>query len=212
MLTSIQIHKGKNLEVLILPVGQMHANCYLIVDKKTSNCLILDPGDDAEYIESIISDRTLKPLKIICTHGHFDHIGAVLTLKLAYQIPFLISKKDEFLLKKARNSASHFVGIDTGPAPKVDKYTEEKASILFGKNRFQILETPGHTPGSICLYSKEENILFAGDLIFAEGGVGRTDFSYSKASQLQISLQKIFKLPKNTLIFPGHGEGFILSS
>lgn len=211
MLSSSQIYKGKNLEVLTLPVGQMQANCYLVVDKKTSSCLIIDPGEDAEYIENIISDKNIKPSKIVCTHGHFDHVGAVLTLKLAYQIPFMISKKDEFLLKKARNSASHFVGIDTGPAPKVDEYLEEKKPLPFGKS-FKILETPGHTPGSICLYCKEENILLTGDLVFAGGGVGRTDFSYSNSSELQNSLRKVFQLPDETIIFPGHGESAMLSA
>ncbi|MBI3385407.1 MBL fold metallo-hydrolase [Candidatus Gottesmanbacteria bacterium] len=212
MLTSSQVYKGKYLEVLTLPVGQMQANCYLVVDKKSSSCLIIDPGDDAEYIENIISDKKLKPIKIICTHGHFDHVGAVLILKLAYQIPFLINKKDEFLFKKARNSASHFVGIDIGPAVKIDDFLKEDELVNIDNIKLKVIESPGHTPGSICLYLKAESLIFTGDLVFSGGMVGRVDFSYSSSSDLQKSLQKIYKLPKETLIFPGHGEVFRLSA
>lgn len=201
------------LEIITLPVGQLCANCYLIIDKKTRQCLIIDPGDEAEYIENTIRDKNCQPIAIICTHGHFDHTGGVLELKLAYHIPFYISQKDEFLLKSARRSARYYSernklvysGIDIGPMPSIDGYLKEDKILKIGETRLGVLDTPGHTPGSICLYNQERNILFTGDTLFKQG-LGRTDFYYSNKKDFKKSLQKIFKLPQDTVIYPGHGE------
>lgn len=198
------------LEIITLVVGQMQENCYLVYDSKSLETVIIDPGDDADYIERIISDNKLVPHLIIATHGHFDHIMAVLELKLAYNIPFSIHKNDIFLLKNMQSSAKHFLGITTDPAPIADLHLVHNAKVKIGKSYLQIVETPGHTPGSICLYSKNDNLLFTGDLLFADGGVGRTDFSYSDKEKLEKSIQKIFKLPAKTQILPGHGRSSIL--
>lgn len=199
-----------SLKVITLVVGQMQENCYLAYDEKSSDTLIIDPGDDADYIERIISDNKLVPRLIIATHGHFDHILAVLELKLAYNIPFSIHENDEFLVKNMALSTKHFLGIVTDPAPIVDSYLIQNEKVKIGENYLKIIETPGHTQGSICLYSKKDNLLFTGDLLFADGGVGRTDFSYSDATELKKSLQKIFKLPSKTQILPGHGRSSTL--
>lgn len=200
-----------DLEIITLPVGQMKANCYLVINKKTWEALIIDPGDDAEYIENKLRDKNCTPVVIICTHGHFDHTGAVLELELTYNIPFLINKKDEFLLEKNQESAKHFTGIDIGPKPKITEIATEGKNIKIGNTNFIIIETPGHTPGSICLYHTKDNILFAGDLLFADGRVGRTDFSYSDKNALLQSIAKIKKLPPETLVYPGHGDSFMIS-
>lgn len=197
-------------KVVTLPVGQLRTNCYLLIDKKTADTLIIDPGDDADYIERIVTDKKCKPLKIVATHGHFDHIMAATELKLAYNLPFLINKKDEFLVKNLKSSAKYFLGIEADPPPPINGYLKEKENIELGNNLLEIIATPGHTPGSLCLYSKESNILFTGDLLFADGGVGRTDFSYSSSSDLAASLTKIFHLPAQTKIFPGHGRSSTL--
>jgi len=192
-------------DIVQLPLGQLQTNCYLVIDKKSSKAIIIDPGDDADYVERIIADKNCKPLQIVATHGHFDHILAVTELKLAYKIPFLINKKDEFLVGRMQDSAIHFLGINVDPPPSIDGFITQK-EITVGGNKLQVIETPGHTPGSICLYSKVDEVLIAGDLIFADGGVGRTDFSYSNHEQLKDSLTKILKLPPETKIFPGHGQ------
>lgn len=197
-------------DIVTLQVGQLQTNCYLVIDKKSNKALIIDPGDDADYIERIIADRNCKPVKIIATHGHFDHILAVTELKLAYKIPFLIHKKDEFLVGRMQDSAIHFLGISVDPPPPIDGFITQKV-ITIGESKLQVIETPGHTPGSICLYSKNDNVLIVGDLIFADGGVGRTDFSYSDHEELKNSLAKIFKLPPETKILPGHGVSSTIS-
>lgn len=192
-----------------LVVGQLQSNCYLVFDKTIDKTIIIDPGDDADYIIQTIADLNLKPTKIIATHGHFDHILAVKELKLAYKIPFLMHKKDEVLLKWMRKSCKFFTNFDPGPPPKIDKHLKDK--LTFGHQSLDIIATPGHTPGSISLYSNEAGILFVGDLIFAGGGVGRTDFPYTNETDLKKSIKKILKLPKNTTIYSGHGKDFSLT-
>lgn len=174
-----------NIETLV--VGQMATNCYIV------DGIIIDPGDDAEYI---MSHCKTKPTMIVATHGHFDHIMAAYALQLAYNIPFYIHKKDIFLLARMQSSAKHFLGLkDIDPPP----YPSEMKDIMY-------IHTPGHTPGSICLYFPKNNILFSGDTIFAGGAVGRTDHEYSDKAALSRSIQTILSLPPETKLFPGHGE------
>ena len=192
--------------VKTLVVGQLSTNCYLVIDKTSAKALVIDPGDDADYIIRILTDLDIKPTKIIATHAHFDHILAATELKMAFDIPFLIHRKDEFLLERMQSSSLHFIGVKPDPKPKVDEYLEEKTKIDLGKYTFTVLETPGHTPGSISVYNAKENILFSGDLVFQGGSVGRIDYSYSNISDLKNSIKKILGYPNKTLIYSGHGE------
>jgi len=201
---------AEKLQVISLTVGQLQTNCYLIVDKSSRDALIVDPGDDADYIIRIISDHQCKPVKIIATHGHFDHILAAAELKLAFKIPFYIRGEDNFLVDRMKTSADHFLGITTSEPAKVDGFLKSK--VTWGKSTMEIIHTPGHTPGSISLYSKEEKILFCGDLLFAGRSVGRTDFAYSSQKDLEKSLKRVFQLPGETEVYPGHGEPFKLQS
>ena len=192
------------LKIRKLTVGQLQTNCYLVM---TGNeALIIDPGDDADYILRIIADEGIAPTKVIATHGHYDHILAVTELKLAYQIPFLMHKEDEFLLKRMSASAAHFGKIVSDPPPKIDKYLKEGESLKIGNYKLKIVHTLGHTPGSISLYSKVAKAVFVGDVIFAGGGMGRTDFAYSNRKDLLDSVGKLLKLPEDTVVYSGHGE------
>lgn len=185
----------------------MDENCYIVWDKDTKEAIIIDPGDDSDYIIENINKEDLTPRAIIATHGHFDHTMAVLPLKLSFNIPFYMHKEDGFLLKRIEKTAKHFVDFDPGPPPKVDIFLTDKATISIGKIRFSIIHTPGHTPGSVCLHFKDEKIIFVGDLIFADGYVGRTDFKYGDKIKLSESINK---LPDNITVYPGHGEEFTL--
>ncbi len=168
-------------------VGSMATNCYIV------DGMIIDPGDDAEYI---MSHLTVKPTMIVATHGHFDHIMAACALQLAYNIPFYMHEGDFFLLSRMQSSAKYFLGLKEVDPPPVPSKIKD----------LPFIHTPGHTPGSICLYFKKDNILFSGDTIFADGAVGRTDFSYSKPLLLAESVQKILAYPAGTRILSGHGE------
>jgi len=200
------------LKVKTLVVGQLQTNCYLVIDEKSKEAIIIDPGDDADYVIRILSDLDVAPKKIIATHGHFDHVLGVTELKLAYKIPFLMHKADEFLLKRQQSTAKHFLEIEVDPASYVDKYLKENDEINLGNFSFKVIETPGHTPGGISLYCKEEKIVFVGDTIFEQGGRGRADFAYSKEKDLMESIQKLLDLPKKTTVYSGHGGKTRISS
>lgn len=194
------------MQIRKLVTGQLQANCYLVFDDRASDVVIIDPGDDADYIMRVIADLKKTPSRIIATHGHFDHVLAVTELKLAYNIPFLMHKDDEFLLKRLQSTAKHFLGLEVAPPPSVDKYLKKDDVIKIEKSIFKIIETPGHTPGGISLYCKKEKIIFVGDTVFEKGGVGRTDFVYASNHQLIESIQKLLKLPENTVVYTGHGS------
>ena len=187
-------------------VGQMAANCYIVVDH--GEALIIDPGDDAEYIIDKLTHLAANPTLIVATHGHFDHIMAARTLQLAYRIPFAIHPDDIFLLKQMRDSARHYLGITTDPPPKVAKKLKDEETLKIGSKILKVFHVPGHTPGSICLTLASEKILFVGDTIFAGGIVGRTDFSYANKKDLERSLRRILDFPSKTKLLPGHGESF----
>jgi len=200
------------LKIKQIVVGQLQANCYLVYDEKTLDTIIVDPGDDADLITRVVADLELNPQSIIATHGHFDHVLAVTELKLAYNIPFLMHAKDQFLLERMESSAKYYTKAPTVPSPLVDKFLVEGESVFVGKLALEVIETPGHTPGSICLYSKEESFILVGDLVFQKGGVGRTDFAYSNQGDLVESVEKILKLPGNTIICSGHGDATTISA
>ncbi len=196
------------MTIFTLPVGQMQTNCYLVVDQRSKQTLIIDPGDDGDFIIRKIQDEQAKPVLIIATHGHFDHIMAATELKLAFNIPFLIKKNGQPILDRHQSTAKYFLGIDVDPAPTVDRYIKEGDELRFGSQKLSVIETPGHTPGSICLFWKSPKpILFSGDTIFANGGVGRTDLHGGSQQQLFESIKsKLFTLPTDTIVYPGHGE------
>ena len=194
-----------SLRVKTIVVGQLQANCYLIFDSEKKEASIIDPGDDADYITRVIADEKVTPTQIIATHGHFDHIMAAAELQLAYNIPFLIHQKDEFLIKRMNETAEHFIGVKAGPSPRISANLKKGSKLNVGKSRIEIIETPGHTPGSISLYDKKAGFVWVGDLLFAGGGVGRTDFSYSNQRELDISIERILRLPEKTILYCGHG-------
>lgn len=187
-----------------LVVGQLQANSYLVWDVRSEEAIIIDPGDDGDYIIRKINDLGLKPKLIVATHGHFDHILAVPELKLAFKIPFLLHKKDLFLLKRSAETAHYFTGVGADPPLMPDKFIKEGDLIEFGEEKLKVIETPGHSPGGVALYSRGGRILFSGDTLFCQG-VGRTDFSYGSAQDLEESIDKLFKLPGKTHVYPGHG-------
>ena len=194
------------MKIKKLIVGQLESNCYIVSDDN-NEALIIDSGDDADYIQRTIADEELKPVKIIATHGHFDHMLAVTELKLAYNVPFLMSKDDEFLLSRMQSSVEYFTGAnDIAPTPKIDSYLTGPNPVNVGNRRFKVIKTPGHTLGSVSLYCKGEKVLFVGDLIFAGGGIGRYDFDYCSKGNLIKSIKTILKLPDDVAVYPGHGE------
>ena len=185
-------------------LGQMQANCYLL--EEAGKCLLIDPADSADFILEKIQSKNLELVGIVATHGHFDHIMAVGEIQLSYpHLSLHIHKKDEFLLTRLAETAEHFLGYNPMVMPVRLKAALTPGSFSIAPFSFDVLFTPGHTPGSCCIHFKSDNILFTGDTLF-QGGIGRYDFSYSDKGELKKSLQKILKLPGETIIYPGHGE------
>lgn len=188
-----------------LTLGSLDTNCYLITDNKSGEVVVVDPADEGDFISEKILRNNLTLKMIIFTHAHFDHILATLTLKLNFPVPIIMHKKDLFLYKKAALSAKHWLGKNIDPLPIPDQFIKNNDEIEIGNTTLQVIETPGHTPGSVCLYNEENRILFTGDTLFRQG-IGRTDFKYSSPLDLTSSLEQLAKLPPQTIILPGHGD------
>lgn len=180
-------------------LGTLQTNCYFIIENK--NCIVIDPADSADFILEKIQRENLQLTSLIATHGHFDHILAVGEIQLSIDVPFFINTEDMFLIKRMNETAEYFLGFNPGSiTPKSIKHLSE-----FKHPHFKLIHTPGHTPGSSCLYVSTEHSIFTGDTLFKQA-VGRYDFSYSDKKKLFASIDKLFKLPEDTIIYSGHGE------
>lgn len=192
------------MNILRFPLGQLQANCYLLIQDK--ECIIIDPADEASFILEEIQRRNLQLIGIIATHGHFDHVMAAGEIQLSYpEIPLHVHSSDLVLINRLGETAKYFLGFD----PQViepQKIFDLKAGVMsIGFFTFKVIETPGHTPGSCCVYFKKEKALFTGDTIFKDS-IGRYDFSYSDKSVLKKSIETVLSLSESTIIYSGHGE------
>lgn len=183
-------------------VGPLQANCFIIADEKTKKAMVIDPGDEPERIMEIIKENNLNVQHIICTHGHFDHVGAVSDIKKETNADVLIHK-DELQIYKAALDMAAFWGYDIDPLPEPDRFVNDEDEIKVGDLVFKVMHTPGHSPGCICIYGQE--CVITGDTLFA-GSVGRTDFYGGDSLKLKQSFKRLMKLPDNTKVLPGHGE------
>lgn len=214
------------MQVKSLTVGPLQTNCYLLVDDQTNQTIIIDPGDEADFISSVILENKLIPVGILLTHGHYDHCLGVLELKLNFNIPIYLHQSDLFLYQKAAGSAKFWSkkyvipGMTRNPyklipLPTIDIFLEDNQIIYFGESSLKVIHTPGHTPGSCSFLTNES--LFSGDTLFATGA-GKADHSYSSKLDLKNSLLRlqstIHNLPagRQVYIYPGHENfGFELN-
>ena len=192
----------KKLELQKCIVGSVSTNCYLLKNKETGEMLIIDPGDNAGKIEQKILEMQGKPIAILLTHGHFDHILAAEEIRKKYNVPIYADQKEEKTLQDARINLTAYQG--NGYTLKADVYlTDLQVEELAGFS-VQMIETPGHTAGSCCYYLKDEDVLFGGDTVFC-GSVGRTDFPGSSSAAIVNSLHRLLDaLPDETEVYPGH--------
>lgn len=186
-------------------VGQLATNCYIVYDQISKDAVVIDPGDDGNYLAEKVVGFQIRPHAILLTHGHFDHILGAYELQNIFHIPVYMNTKDIFLVERMKSSTEYFLHREIiEQKPTTTAISEKK--LVFGTLSFIIIDCPGHTPGGISFILEKANLIFTGDTLFAHGYVGRTDLSYSRPLDLSASIQKIFTFPDRYTIYPGHGE------
>jgi hydroxyacylglutathione hydrolase len=193
------------MQYKMIPVGPVQANTYILWNEN-HECLIIDPGSEGQKINKYIREMNVQPKAILLTHAHFDHIGGVEEVRNAWDIPvYLHENEADWLIDPNLNGSSHFPVEDIRTKPADVLFTREEKLTIAGFT-FQVFETPGHSPGSVSYYFKNDNIVFSGDALFA-GSIGRTDLKGGSHSKLLKSIHdKLLVLPEQTIVASGHGH------
>jgi hydroxyacylglutathione hydrolase len=188
----------------ILPVGPLQCNCSILGDEQRGEAMVIDPGDQVEDILAILRQEKLTLKQIVVTHAHIDHVGGAMKLKAATGAPILMNQSDYALLKMIDMQAA-WVGMRSPGTVQIDEGIDEGRVLKIGNITGSVIQTPGHTEGSICLYFPEEKKLIAGDTLFA-GSIGRTDLPGGSFDKIIRSLHtRVLTLPDDTVVTPGHG-------
>ena len=181
-----------------LVVGPLESNCYIVGDENTKEVFVVDPGGDYKKIKNLIDKDNLRPQAVINTHGHGDHIAS----NEDFGLPVWIHRLDASFLKDPSKNLSGTFGflLKTRSASRL---LEDGDMLNIGSCTLEVMHTPGHTPGSICL--KGNRVVFTGDTLFCQG-IGRTDFEYGSEEDLIRSIkEKLFTIDEDYIIYPGHG-------
>lgn len=200
-------HISYNVEMIheILAVGPLRCNCSIIGDENTREAMVIDPGDDVEDVLAIVRKHNLQVKQIVVTHAHIDHVGGAMKLRAATGAPILLNQNDYALLKMLGVQAT-WIGVADPGNVEIDRSVTTGEKVSAGQHTAEILHTPGHTEGSICLYFPVEKTLIAGDTLFA-GSIGRTDLPGGSTQKIMRSLHDtVLALPDDTIVIPGHGE------
>jgi glyoxylase-like metal-dependent hydrolase (beta-lactamase superfamily II) len=186
------------------PVGPLQANCILLGDDEAGEAIVIDPGDEAERIHGRLIELGLKLKQILLTHGHIDHVGGALRLKRLTGAPILMNENDLSQLKIMKMQAS-WLDMDTPETAPPDENLADGLSVGLERYPAQVIHTPGHTQGSVCLYFAPLKLLVAGDTLF-EGSIGRTDLPGGNFDQIIDSIHtRLLALPDETRVLTGHG-------
>lgn len=198
------------LDIVNVLVSICYTNCYLIKNIETGEGVIVDPGDNELKISAAVSKLGMKPVAILLTHGHYDHVGAVKALKKRYNIKSYISREDNQVLRDSRTNLSTMFGEPM--TDQADVLLSDGEQITLAGIDMKFILTPGHTPGSGCFYIEEEGVLISGDTLFCASR-GRTDFPGGSERDILTSIrQKLLILPDDTDVLPGHNESTTIGS
>lgn len=197
------------INVQVFTCNMLQENCFIISDE-TKECAIIDCGafyqEERDMIFDYIKKNQLKPKHLLATHGHLDHNFGNSYMQKEFGLNPKVHHKDKFLMESIKQQAQLLLGLDlTEEQPKDIDYLTKDDIIEFGNQRFTIIETPGHTPGSVFFYNKKEHIAFSGDTIFKRS-IGRTDLEGGSMFQMIQTLRFVSQLPDKTILYPGHGE------
>lgn len=188
-------------------VNQLGENSYILSDE-SGECIFVDPGfyfdEERDEVRAYIAENKLTPVKIANTHCHFDHVMGVEFLRKEYGIPFYAHKEDAFLVDRANAQAQMF-GMEMEPVQPADLFFDEGEKVSFGQSELEIIHVPGHAPGHVVFYSKADNFVVVGDVLFY-GSIGRTDLPGGDYDTLISGIKnKLFQLPDDTKVYSGHG-------
>lgn len=186
------------------PVGPLQCNCTILGDEESGEAIVIDPGDEIARIERRLQEHGLKLKQILITHAHIDHVGGALKLKRSTGAPIFMNENDISLLRGMAMQAA-WLGVATPETASPDAPLREGQTVGLDRFPAQVLHTPGHTQGSICLHFAPMKLLVAGDTLFA-GSIGRTDLPGGDYPQIIDSIHsKLLSLPDETRVLPGHG-------
>ena len=189
--------------IVALPVGLIQTNCYIAGCEETKEGVVIDPGGHPDRILAEIERQGLAIKYVLNTHAHFDHTDANGAIVEATGAPLAIHPQERPLLQASGGAA--LFGLQADPSPPPDLELNDGDELEVGRLRFQVLHTPGHTPGHVCFYVPAEGVLFDGDVLFHQG-IGRTDLPGGSWQQLMDSIQRVlFALPDETVVYSGHG-------
>ncbi len=196
------------IHIKTLVFNPFSENTYIVYDD-TLTAVIVDPGcyekEEKEELDNFIKSKNLTIKYLLNTHTHIDHVLGNYHVKEKYKVPFLMHKKDEPVLKAVKAYAPNY-GFANYTEASPDQFLEEGDEVAFGNSKFSVLFLPGHAPGHIGFYNKQEKILLSGDVLF-RGSVGRTDLPGGHHETLINSIQqKLFVLPNDVVVYPGHGS------
>ena len=188
----------------IIPVGPLQCNCSVIGDEGTREAMVIDPGDDVNNVLELVRKHALTVKQIVVTHAHIDHVGGAMKLRQMTGAPILLNQNDYALLKMLDVQAA-WVGMASPGKVDIDQALAEGDKLRAGSLEANVLHTPGHTEGSVCLFFPAQQKLIAGDTLFA-GSIGRTDLPGGSFDKIIHSLhQRVLVLPDETIVVPGHG-------
>ncbi|SFP22620.1 MBL fold metallo-hydrolase [Salibacterium halotolerans] len=195
-----------------IPLGPIQTNCHLLYNDK-KEAVVFDPGGDADVLYDKIHSLGLKPQAVLLTHAHFDHIGAVDAVRETYDVPVYVHHlEDDWLTNPEKNGSSLFLDGGAISASKADHLITEEGILSAGSFSFEVIETPGHSPGSVSYYCGPLQTVFSGDVLFA-GAIGRTDLpGGDHAELLHVLHDKMLELPEDTHVACGHGPSTTISA
>jgi hydroxyacylglutathione hydrolase len=197
---------------ITIPVGMLQCNCSIIGDPVTREALVIDPGDEVNRILDLVGRHKLKIQAIVSTHAHIDHVGGLSKLHRYTGAPVLMHRED-LPLYQAMDVQAAFLGMPTPETTSIDQLLTEGDTLRWGAYEARVMHTPGHTPGSVCLFVPQDAgkitmaapQLLAGDTLFA-GSIGRTDLWGGSMEKIMDSIRsKLLELPDDTIVYPGHG-------
>ena len=199
-----------NFKIFTLPTGPLQTNSTFIIHKESKKLILIDSGHEAELSLKVIKEEDLSLERVLLTHAHFDHIGALQKIMGEKKYPLHMHKDDLALYQRCKSDALRY-GLDFSDQPKVSHFFSDEDELLFFENdslRLKVIHTPGHTAGGTCFFTESFGtpLLVAGDTLFS-GSIGRTDLPGGNHEQLLDSIRtKLFSLPPETIVITGHGE------